>query len=203
MLGQVRKRRAHQVDLRLRGPHGEHPSSRNCLGRRCRQHHQTHGVSTGRVAPVTRDTYTVRAQRWEHGWELHITGPEDYEGVSQSRGLKSAEAMARSYIGLDLEVSEDSFDVHIVPEVGGFLGDLVKDARTALHHLAEAVNEASEKSRKTVAELHQDGMTQAEIASVLGVTQQRVSQLLKASSAHRTKDRRSAKAGGRKKVGHG
>jgi hypothetical protein len=73
---------------------------------------------------MTRDTYTVRASRWDRGWELHIAGPNRYEGTTQAGGLRSAEAMARDYIALDLDVPEDSFDVKVVPEVGGFLGDL-------------------------------------------------------------------------------
>ncbi len=40
-------------------------------------------------------TYTVRAKRWKHGWELHIDGV----GVTQSRNLDGAEQMVRDYIG--------------------------------------------------------------------------------------------------------
>jgi hypothetical protein len=36
-------------------------------------------------------TYTVRAKRWKHGWELHTDGI----GVTQSRNLDGAERMAR------------------------------------------------------------------------------------------------------------
>ena len=39
-------------------------------------------------------TYTVRATRWAHGWELHIDGV----GVTQSRNLDGAEQMVRDYI---------------------------------------------------------------------------------------------------------
>lgn len=150
---------------------------------------------------MTRETYTVRAKRWEHGWELHIAGPDDYEGVTQSHGLKSAERMARDYIALDLEVPESSFDVDIVPEVGGFLGDLIKDAKTAIWVAATRASEAAEKSRKAVSELHEDGMTQVEIAQVLKVSQQRVSQLLGATGPEGTRDARKASKG--KGVHHG
>lgn len=126
---------------------------------------------------MTRKTYTVRAKRWQNGWELHIDGP-DYEGVTQSYGLKSAERMARDYIALDLEVPEDSFDIVIIPEVGGFLGDLLKDAKTAIAAAQDALADAAEKSRKAVSSLKADGMTQVEIAQVLRISQQRVSQLL-------------------------
>ena len=127
---------------------------------------------------MNRETYTVHAKRWQHGWELHISGPDDYDGVSQSHGLKSAERMARDYIALDLEIPDDSFDVEIVPEVGGVLGDFIADAKTAISLAAEKARDAAEKSRRAVAELKQDGMTQTETAAVLRVSQQRVSQLL-------------------------
>jgi hypothetical protein len=39
-------------------------------------------------------TYTVRAKRWKHGWELHIDGI----GVTQSRNLNGAEQMVRAYL---------------------------------------------------------------------------------------------------------
>jgi hypothetical protein len=39
-------------------------------------------------------TYTVRAKRWKHGWELHVDGV----GVTQSRNLDGAEQMVRDYI---------------------------------------------------------------------------------------------------------
>lgn len=127
---------------------------------------------------TNRETYTVRAKRWENGWELHISGPDDYEGVSQSRGRRSAASMARDYIALDLEIPVDSFDVKVIPEVGNFLSDLVKDAKTAIKAAADKTAEAAEKSREAAVALHRDGMTQQDIADVLKVSQQRVSQLL-------------------------
>jgi DNA-directed RNA polymerase specialized sigma24 family protein len=139
------------------------------------------------------NTYTVRARRWDHGWELHISGPDDYQGTTQSRGLMSAERMARDYIALDLEVAPDTFTVDIVPEVGGPLGDLVKDAKTAIHYADEAIRAAAEKSRRAVADMHRAGMTQTEIARVLRVSQQRVSQLL-------NEGRKSARSRTREKV---
>ena len=51
-------------------------------------------------------TYSVRAKRWEHGWELHIDGL----GVTQSDDLDEVETMVRDYISLDLGVPPDSFD---------------------------------------------------------------------------------------------
>jgi hypothetical protein len=51
-------------------------------------------------------TYTVRARRWEHGWELHIDGV----GVTQSRDLDGAEQMVRAYLEslTGRDISDDS-----------------------------------------------------------------------------------------------
>jgi hypothetical protein len=68
-------------------------------------------MPTGGMVAV-RATYNVVAKRWLHGWELHIEGL----GVTQSRNLADAEAMARDYVALDLDVAEDSFDVSVTPE---------------------------------------------------------------------------------------
>ena len=154
------------------------------------------------MAPVTRETYTVRARRWENGWELHIDGPR-LEGVTQTRGLKSAERMARDYIALELEEPADSFDVKIVPEVGGFLGELIKDAKTAINVAAEKAAEAGEKSRVAVRKLSDDGMTQNEIAQVLRVSQQRVSQLLGGDPAAEKHPRTRRSGADRRKATHG
>lgn len=149
---------------------------------------------------MNRETYTVHAKRWENGWELHITGPNDYEGVSQSHGRRSAASMARDYIALDLEIAPDSFDVKVIPEVGNFLSDLVKDAKTALRVAQEKTEEAAERSRNAAVAMRREGMTQQDIAAVLNVTQQRVSQLL--SGEHTTTTRGAGPKLKRKEVRH-
>ncbi|WP_146252208.1 hypothetical protein [Streptomyces carminius] len=63
---------------------------------------------------MTRTTYETVAKRWKHGWELHIDGI----GVTQSRTLLDAETMVRDYLAMLLDISEDSFDVRITPEIG-------------------------------------------------------------------------------------
>jgi hypothetical protein len=59
---------------------------------------------------VERKTYQVQAQRWQHGWELHIHGL----GVTQSYGKADAEAMVREFVHLNTDAAPDSFDVEIV-----------------------------------------------------------------------------------------
>jgi len=105
--------------------------------------------------------------------------------------------MARDYIALDLEIPQDSFDVQIVPEVEGPLGALVQDATAALRLATEKATEAAAASRRAVSELKDDGMTQTEIAQVLHVSQQRVSQLLSEARGSAHHPERKTRAGGR------
>lgn len=123
-----------------------------------------------------RRSYTVTARRWARGWELHIDGV----GVTQSRSLASAEGMVRDYICMDFDVEPDSFDVTITPEVSALDVD-VQAARTAIDEAAAAQRAAALQSRAVARALKDAGLSGADVAAVLGVSTQRVSQLLKAS----------------------
>jgi DNA-directed RNA polymerase specialized sigma24 family protein len=119
-------------------------------------------------------TYTVRAKRWRRGWELHIDGL----GVTQSKTLNDAEAMARDYIALDTGAPRDSFDVEIVPEVGEGLDEETATARRAVAEADQAQRAAASKSREVARKLSGAGLSGRDIAIVLRVSPQRVSQLL-------------------------
>jgi DNA-binding CsgD family transcriptional regulator len=119
-------------------------------------------------------TYSVRAKRWEHGWELHIEGV----GVTQSHGLKDAEMMARDLISRRLGVPEDSFSVEVTPEIGNGLDEQATAARAAVRAAASAQQKAAAQSREA-ARLQRAGLTGRDIAAVLQVSPQRVSQLLR------------------------
>ena len=143
------------------------------------------------------ETFDVLAKRWRRGWELHIAGV----GVTQSRSLADAEAMARDYIALDLEVPEDSFDVRITPEVGGGVDERIKRTRDEISAAARAQSKAAESSRVLVGELRELGLSGKDMAAVLGISPQRVSQLAgpraaaKATSRLRRRDTSGGMAG--------
>ena len=120
-------------------------------------------------------TYTVRAKRWARGWELHIDGV----GVTQSHTLHDAEAMARDYIMLDTDAPDGSFGIEIVPEVGGGLDEKTRAARAAVAEADQAQRRAAARSRLAARDLRQAGLSGRDIAAVLKVSPQRVSQLLK------------------------
>jgi hypothetical protein len=125
------------------------------------------------VAEVT--TYRVEARRWARGWELHIEG----EGVTQSHSLNDAEGMVRDYIALMHNVPPDSFDVEITPVMGSGLDEAVRSARQMVTDADLARREAAVHSRAIAGRLSRAGLSGRDIARVLGVSAQRVSQLLK------------------------
>lgn len=129
-------------------------------------------------------TYSVRAKRWEHGWELNVDGV----GVTQSHGLKDAEMMARDLISRRLDVPEDSFGVEITPEIGGGLDERATAARAAVRAAASAQQKAAVQSREAARLLQRAGLTGRDIAAVLQVSPQRVSQLLRERGDHAPED---------------
>jgi len=122
-------------------------------------------------------TYVVEAKRWEHGWELHVEGV----GVTQAKSLQSAKRVAREYISLVESISDEStIDVEIRPKIENALGKEVIAARKAVHELAAQQREVAALSRAAAKDLAESGLSGADIAVVLDVSPQRVSQLLNA-----------------------
>jgi len=66
-------------------------------------------------------------------------------------------------------------------EVGGDLGKQAQAARAATRAAEIATREAAAQSRKMARDLSEAGLTGRDIAKVLGVSAQRLSQLLKSA----------------------
>lgn len=120
-------------------------------------------------------THSVHARRWAHGWELHIDGV----GVTQSRNLDGAEQMVRDYIESLTGRDTSSDEITIKPEVGDGLDEATQAAREAVTAADRAVREAALQSRKAARDLKDAGLSGRDIAAILRVSSQRVSQLLK------------------------
>jgi DNA-directed RNA polymerase specialized sigma subunit len=122
-------------------------------------------------------TYEVKAKRWKHGWELHISGV----GVTQSRSLAEAEVMVRDYIETLTGVEASAAEVVVTAEVGGGLDEEAQAAREAVAAADRATRAAAVRSRKVARDLRQAGLSGRDIAAILKISAQRVSQLLKSS----------------------
>lgn len=126
------------------------------------------------MATVTK-CYVVVAKRWARGWELHIDGV----GVTQATTLSKAEAAAREYIALALDLDDEtSFAVDVVPQLDGALAKQVEAARAEVREAERRQREAAAKQREVVKQLGRSGLSGREIAAVMGLTPQRVSQLI-------------------------
>ncbi|MGH4018876.1 MAG: hypothetical protein ACRDT0_06460 [Pseudonocardiaceae bacterium] len=123
-------------------------------------------------------TYRVAARRWAHGWELHIVDGEAEVGVTQSRTLAGAERMVRDYLALDLGGGPEDFTVFITPELDGSLAAEAEAARQAVRDAEQAQRNAAARSRDVARRLKAAGLSGADIAAVLKVSTQRVSQLV-------------------------
>lgn len=123
---------------------------------------------------ATRTTYTAAAKRWKHGWELHVDGV----GVTQSKTLLDAEGMARDYIAIVLDVPEDSFAVEVKPEMGAGIDGELLTLQEADQAVAKAQQRATAQRESVTRALVAEGLSGREIAKLLGISPQRVSQLL-------------------------
>lgn len=118
-------------------------------------------------------TYLARATQWERGWEVNVEGV----GVTQVRLLANATAQARDLIQTMTDATVSEGDVRLIVD----LGDMEERARTVARltaEAAEAQRNAAAASRKLVADLRETNVSVSDIATVLGVSRGRVSQLL-------------------------
>lgn len=130
------------------------------------------------MAAVT-NSYFVAAKRWARGWGLHIEGV----GVTQVATLSKAEAAAREYIAFALDLDDEtSFSVDVVPQLDDELAKQVKVARAEVKEAERRQREAAVKQREVAKQLGRSGLSGREIAAVLELTPQRVSQLIGTSS---------------------
>ena len=116
----------------------------------------------------------VRSGRW---WA--IQAPE-LKGVhSQARRLDQVDSMAREAIALMLQVPEDSFDLTIEPDLAslGGLQAAIEDALKAREASEHAQDQASTAMRHAVGEIRSLGYTARDAGMLLGVSNQRISQI--------------------------
>jgi len=125
-------------------------------------------------------TYFVTAHRWERGWELHIADAAGQEvGVTQCRTLGGAEAMVRDYLSLDDRDGDAPLEIR--PVFDPAVQEQVTASRARIRAAQLEQEAAAKESRAAVALLDELGLSGTEIARVLQLSKQRVSDLRKAS----------------------
>ncbi len=134
------------------------------------------------VAQVT--TYRVVATQEERFWLLSV--PE-LDVVTQAKTLDRAEATVRDLIAVWLDVPSDSFAVEIEPRLDDEWMKLLRDTRDARATADRASARASELLRTSVTTLHDAGLSAREVGSLVGVSYQRVQQLLAEGAGQRSR----------------
>jgi len=123
----------------------------------------------------------VVARRWEHGWELHVSDARGPLVVLPTRRLSAAERTVRDFVVEHDGVSPRSVRVRITVTFDNGLDAEIAAVRAAVDHAERAQREAAARSRALALRLRDAGLTGADIAVVLRVSPQRVSQLMRAT----------------------
>ena len=123
-----------------------------------------------------RPKYTAVARRSGRWWAIAV--PE-LDGVfSQARRLDGVERMARDAIALMLEVDPASFDIGVVQNLDPPTRDELEDVRAVREAAAALQRRANGRTRDFVVDLHRSGYPLRDIAHLVGISHQRVAQLL-------------------------
>jgi len=136
------------------------------------------------VAQVT--TYRVIATHEERFWLLSV--PE-LDVVTQARTLDRAEATVRDLIAVWLDVPADSFAVEVEPRLDDEWTKLLRETKDARATADKASARASELLRTSVTTLHDAGLSAREVGSLVGISYQRVQQLLAKGIGQRSQSR--------------
>lgn len=120
-------------------------------------------------------TYRATAHREDKWWVIEVEGV----GATQGRSTAEAQRMAKDLVAIMEEVPLDEVNVEIEFKLPGTLGDEIKSARQETRKAEQAQRSAAEKVRRAVAHILSSGMSKQDAARILGVSPQRISQLVK------------------------
>lgn len=123
---------------------------------------------------MPRTTYTAHAQRSGSWWAIDVL---EIDGVySQARRIDQIEAAARDAIATMLDTRPDSFDVHVEPVLDEL--PLLDDLARLDNEITTLTKQRAERIRLVAAKLHANGLPLRDVGWLLGVSHQRVHQLL-------------------------
>jgi predicted RNase H-like HicB family nuclease len=127
-----------------------------------------------------RKVYAAKAVRIGDWWAVTVEG---VRGVhTQARRLDQVEEMARDALALMLDIDPQAFDVIVRPQLTSVEQGVLAQLAVAQKQLRDAQTAAAEGMAAAAAELvHGQGLTLRDAGSILGVSYQRVGQLMKRS----------------------
>jgi hypothetical protein len=122
-------------------------------------------------------SYRATARRDGRWWFVEVPGEQGL--YTQVRRLDQAEAMIREVISLVREVPQDSFDLVVDPDLEslGAVREAVEAALRERERASAAQEAASTAMRHAVSEVRASGYTSRDAGMLLGVSNQRISQI--------------------------
>ena len=122
-------------------------------------------------------TYPVDVVRDDGWWIMHARIPKTII-YSQAKRINDVEPMIRDAIAGVLDIDPGSFALKLTFDLDAEVLEQVNRAREVSLEAAEVQERASRESRAAVQALREEGLTLKEAGYFLGVTPQRVAQLL-------------------------
>lgn len=121
--------------------------------------------------------YTVTADRGSDPrvWVLQCV--EVPGAISETRRLSEARELMVEAIAFAADIDEREVEIDLRPILPDGLGERVREAQGANRQLQSAQRATASRMRAAIAALDQQGLTGADMAVILDVSPQRVSQL--------------------------
>ncbi|MBC8007587.1 MAG: XRE family transcriptional regulator [Prolixibacteraceae bacterium] len=119
---------------------------------------------------------TALAERTGNWWAIEV--PEVPGLFTQVKRLGQVDAMVRDAAAALIGEPEDSFDVDIQPQIPETVAELIDHAKQLTEEAGKVQRNASMETKKAATLLQQEGMTVRDIGVVMGVSYQRISQIL-------------------------
>lgn len=119
---------------------------------------------------------TYEGRTWREGkfWVVEVRGV----GVTQARRLSQVEEMARDLVTIMVRVPADHVHVDIKIELSADVGAEVEEAKRLRTEAARLQETATQASRAAAAHLREAGLSINDVGTLLGISHQRVHQLL-------------------------
>jgi transcriptional regulator with XRE-family HTH domain len=135
-------------------------------------------------------TYQIRVWQEDDWWLARVVAASEdadrapLNAVTQARSLAKIESMARDLIATILDADEANFDIELEYELPSDIGELVCQAKGARAWLDAAQDLWQERSTVAARALTERGYSLREAATLLGLSHQRIDQLLGGHADH-------------------
>jgi hypothetical protein len=121
------------------------------------------------------DTYHAHVERGDRYWLIHV---REVDRWTQARHVREVEEMARDLVAVMLEIDPDSFELEVAYQLPASVERHLAEAARLRRESDAAKSAAAVESRAAARELIESGMPLRDAAQLLGVSYQRVHQLV-------------------------